>query len=396
MTRLLSASLTLILCSAAVAQQPSVQGIQIFPASGRASATNGTSVATRLQFGNAAGEAIAQYPKTHFDGIGDVSLAGGSNNPQCALSHIVLYIQDQDRTTADKFGVAMRPAATAGGPNISNTAAIFYFPNSVTLPTATGSGAISWEVSLQFQSNSVPTPRPIPCGGDLFLGAIFNANSKWPATDGLSTWAAFYDPVANKVTSGDAVAPRTGVPNLTWQIAGSTPTVTQPTIAQVLDYILVSPYAMIQVGARHKAGQSNHGSNDGFGAAGLYPSIAGGANGRQDGLIVRITDNPPGTTPTYGGIYLLYLSISRGSQLSIPPIQLNGLYGSVYLGPIGQFPLGGGVLSTTGPQTTVLVAPPGFIPATVATAKAAVYFQAAVTRRASPALAITNLAGVQY
>ena len=153
---------------------------------------------------------------------------------------------------------------------------------------------------------------------------------------------------------------------------------------------------MIQVGARHKPSQSNHGSADGFGAAGLYPSISGGATGRQDGAVVRITDNPPGTTPTYGGRYLLFLSVTTGTQLSIPPIQLNGLFGSVYLGPAGQFPLGGGNLSPAGPQTVVLIAPPQAIPPIAATQNVKVYFQAATTRTNSTVVAITNMAGVYY
>ncbi|MHC4919840.1 MAG: hypothetical protein ACYTKC_09600 [Planctomycetota bacterium] len=393
MSRRLITALTLPLLAAALAAQ---EGIQIYPASGSNPTLNGTSNATRLTFAAAAGEALAQYPKTHFEGIGDRSVAGVPGNPACALAYIVLYVQDQDQTTANNFGVVLRPAASAGGPNTNNTAAIFRFLN-IPGPKGTATGPAGWAVSLQFQNQGVPTPWAIPCKGDLFFGIVLSANSKWPLTDGLSVWSAFYDPIGQAVPTrkGDNVPPRKGVPNLTWEISAAGKA-SQPAIPQVLDYILVSPYSMLQVGARHKPGQSNHGSNDGFGAAGLYPSISGGATGRQDGVVLRITDNPPGTAPTYGGQYLLFLSLSTAPQLTSPPIQLSGIFGSVYLGPLGQFPLGGGSLSTTGPQTMLLLAPPGAIPLDAATQKIKIYFQAATTRRNSPVVSITNLAGVYY
>lgn len=400
MSRPLIASLSVILLAAALtAQAPQPEGIQVYPAPGGNPATNGTSFASRLTFGTAAGEALAQYPQTHFTGIGDMSTPFTTNNPTCALSFVVIYFQDQDRTTSNSFGISMRPAVTtganAGKPDTNNTNAIFRFTG-IPGPTTTGTGPAGWAMWLQFQQNNVPTPIAIPCTADMFFGIAFNANTSWPASDGLSCWAAVYDPAASNITTGDAVAPRTGVPNLTWEIAGATPTASQPTVAQVLDYVLVSPFSMLQAGARHKTGQSNHGNDDGFGAAGLFPSISGGVNGREDGLIVRVSDNPPGATPAYGGNYLLFLSISTRASLTLPPVQLGGFFGSVYLGPVGFFPLGGGSLSTAGSQTVVQLAPPGSIPKDIQTQKAKIYLQAATVTQNGTVFAITNMAAVQY
>jgi len=392
MSRPLSASLSLLLLAATVAAQ-NPGPLQIYPdlvGGGTSFFTRGTNPTP-----TAANEVLVQYPKTHFEGIGDSSVAGGPNNPVCRLSNWTVVIQDQNQKTAHTFGIVMRPAKSTGGPDTNNTNALYRI--SGTSPTATGTGPAAWRIWLV-----TPVTVSIPCKGDLFFGMAFTANTSWPTSDGLSTHTAYYDPIGQTVPSrkGDAVAPRTNVPNLAWEINASG-VASQPTIPQVFDYGILSQYSMIQVGVRHKTGQSNHGTTpgantDGFGVAGLYPSISGGANGRQDGALVRITDNPPGTAPTYGGRYILFLSLTTGTGLTIPPIQLNGLFGSVYLGPAGQIPLGGGNLSTAGPHTVILLAPPGAIPIDAAKQGVKVWFQAATTRMNSPVVAITNMAGVYY
>ena len=150
---------------------------------------------------------------------------------------------------------------------------------------------------------------------------------------------------------------------------------------------------MLQVGTRHKASQSKHSTLDGFGVAGIYPSISGGANGRQDGLLVRITDN---RFAAAGGIYGLFMSLSTGTVLRIPPIQLPGLNGSVYLGPFGQFFLLVGALSTASAHTTVLLAPTGSIPTTAATKGVVGYFQAYTKGTNTTAVDLTNMPSVHY
>lgn len=375
MSQPLTAFLTLPLLAAILAAQTPPEGIHIYPDT----LGTGTTGLTRLTFGSAGGEAIVQYPKSHFEGIGDGSMASGTNNPVCSLLNLSWVIQDQNQQTAHTLGVRLRAAASGGGPDNSKT---IYAINATT-PTATGTGPAAW--ILWFQS---PINQTIACKGDLFFGLVFSANSNWPNSDGLGTHTAFYSPTGTQ--KGDAVAPRTNVPNLCWEIDANNK-VSQPSTAQVLDYKLISQYSMLQVGVRHKTGQSNHGSDDGFGVAALYPSIAGGSNGRQDGAIVRITDNPPGA---FGGRYLLFLSLSTGTQLKIPPIQLAGLFGSIYIGPAGQFPLGGGNLSTTASQTVVLLAPAGSIPKEAVGTN--VFFQAATTRQNSSVVAITNMCGIYY
>jgi hypothetical protein len=392
MTRYLNAAFSLLLGAASLAAQTQPEGIQIYPGL----ATDGSSFITRLGFNGGAGEALAEYPKSHFEGIGDMSLAGGANNPKCALAQVVLFFQDQNRLTAHTFGITMRPPASSGNaPDTNNTNAIILFTNIPSPTTTTGTGPVGWWMSLQFVNNGVPTPIATPCKSTVYFGMSFVANTAWPATDGLSAYTAYYDPIGANVPSGkgDNVAPRKNVPNLAWEVSGTPLAAKQPQVPQVLDYILGSPYSSIQVGARHKPGQSKHSTNDGFGVAGLYPSISGGLNGRQDGAIVRITDN---RFASIGGQYGLYMSLSTGTSLKIPPLQLMGINGSIYLGPVGQFFLLSGNLSTAGAHTTFLLAPPGSIPTYAATACIKVYFQAWTKGTNATAVDITNLAGVFY
>ena len=75
---------------------------------------------------------------------------------------------------------------------------------------------------------------------------------------------------------------------------------------------------------------------------------------------------------------------------------MGGITGSVYLGPVGQFFLTGGALSTASAHTTVLLAPTGFIPVAAATKGIKVYFQAYTKGANVSAVDLTNMPSVHY
>ena len=101
------ASAVLGLAVALIAQPPPIDGIQIFP--GRSN--DGATFIARLgYFGTAATtkvECLAEYPTAFFEGLGDVSTVGGVSNLKCQLSNLVVYFQDEDRTTSERFDLIM-------------------------------------------------------------------------------------------------------------------------------------------------------------------------------------------------------------------------------------------------------------------------------------------------
>ncbi len=367
--------------SAQVQTQPFTEGLQIFPGRGNDGQTFitrlGTPSTTRF-------EGLVEYPTAFFEGIGDVSGMSASK-PRCRLSHVIFYFQDQNPQTSQSFDLVMRPSRSTGnGPDLGANP-VFRINNLASPPPSNGdSQPAGYGMIVTFPGQ----PVAIPCNQTVFFGMVLNGNSSWPQTDGLSLYAAYYDPLAVNRTSGDNVAPRQSVPNLTWRVTGSGPTLVASNNPpeMVLAYALVSQGPMLQVGAVHT--QYFHSSNTGFGVAGMYPTINGIS--RQDGLAVRITDN---VRATRGGRYLLFLALNTLSSLNRPPVHLGGLIGNVYLGP-SLLPVAAGNLTTKSADTVVTLAAPGGIPADAV--GASLFFQAATADPSAIRIDLTNLARVWF
>jgi hypothetical protein len=148
----------------------------------------------------------------------------------------------------------------------------------------------------------------------------------------------------------------------------------------------------LQVGAVHIPMTSPSGADINFGAAGIFPEINPNnptSPGRHDGTAVRITDNNSG-----GGSYGLFASVNQNAKTqNLPIISLPGLAGGVYLGSV-LYPVLGGILAATGPDTIVTLAPPRTLPASCV--GSTVYFQAFTLSGTPSRAALTNLAGVAY
>lgn len=363
---------------------PFTEGLQIFPGRGN----DGQTFITRLGApASARFEGLVEYSAAFFEGIGDVT-GEGASQPDCRLSHVIVYFQDQNPQTAHSFDVVMRPARLPGnGPDLGATPV--FCLNNLPTPPPTSTSTQPAGYGMLIQLGSQPAPIRIPCNQTVYFGMVLNPNSNWPGSDGLSLYSAYYDPAAVNRTSGDNVAPRKNVPNLTWRVIGSgqTATATNNPPGMVLDYALVSPGPMLQVGAVHTA--SLHSSKIGFGVAGMYPTL--NAPNRQDGLAVRITDNGRATT---GGRYLLFLALDTNSSRMRPPIHLGGVTGNVYLGPQLFLLVAGGALARWNADTVVTLAAPGQIPATAA--GASLYFQAAIADSLATTGGLTNLARVWF
>jgi hypothetical protein len=378
---LVSSALGLALALSAQTQ-PYTEGLQIFPGRGN----DGQTFITRLGApASAKFEGLVEYPVAFFEGIGDVT-GEGASTLDCRLSHVIVYFQDQNPQTTHRFDLVMRPArSAASGPDLS--ASPVFRLNNLPSPPPVGTSTQPAGYGLIIRLGAQPVP--IPCNQTVFCGMAVNGNSSWPNSDGLSLYAAYYDPAAVNQTSGDNVAPRKNVPNLTWRVTGSgqNMTATNKPPDLVLAYALVSTAPMLQVGAVHT--RSFHSSKIGFGVAGMYPTI-NSAN-RQDGCAVRITDNTHATT---GGRYLLFLALNTNSSLMRPPIHLGGLTGNVYLGPQQLLLVAAGALAKGNADTILTLAAPGQIPA--AAAGASLFFQAATADSVSTTGGLTNLARVWF
>lgn len=360
---------------------PYTEGIQIFPGRGN----DGLTFISRLGVPASTGfEGLVEYPAAFFEGIGDVT-TDGATAPDCRLSYVIFYFQDQNPLTSHRFDLVMRPGRSAGsGPDLA--ASPVFRINKLSSPTTSNQGAqpVGYGMILAPAGQSLK----VPCNQTLFFGMALRGNGNWPQTDGLSLYAAYYDPAAVSQTSGDNVAPRKSVPNLTWRVTGSGTnlTATNNPPGMVLAYALVSKGPMLQVGAVHTS--AFHSSNIGFGVAGMYPTINGGS--RQDGLAVRITDN---VRATKGGRYLVFVAFESCSSLLRPPMHLGGLTGNVHLGP-RLLPVAAGTLAIRNADTVVTLAAPGQIP--TAAVGTSLFFQAVTIDASASTGSLTNLARVSF
>ena len=124
------------------------------------------------------------------------------------------------------------------------------------------------------------------------------------------------------VTSWEETASRVAVtvatPPASETLAGATLNVTSGTqtgLGRFADrlcfgYNIIPDAPVLQIGARHKTGTSRRGSDNGWGAAGIFPEAdATTPRGMQsaDGIVVRFTDN--NVTSSASGVWFLAVSV---------------------------------------------------------------------------------------
>lgn len=357
---------------------PEIRGLQIFPGRGNAGATD----LTRLTFGKEAdGEALMEVPVAFFQGVGDRTQGA----PVCSLDGITVAFQDHDGSTAERYGIVVRPRASSGGPDMSATP-ILQLNN---LPSPTASGVRGWAIQTMFMSGSQPNPMPIPCQQTFFFGMFVPKNNDWPK-DGISLYMARYPETSGQATDrGDyaRVWRSAGDPvtNLLWStVVGKSPTNDPRHLGfrgGSLPFSLIASGPILQAGAGHLFNGKTH---PGFGAAGVFPDIQRKPTG--DGLILRITDNPNRKT---GGTMVLFASLGTNAA----PPAIGGLQGRVYLGA-SLFFVAAGALTQDSADTLLELAPKGKIPTSIL--GNTVYFQAATQGTSAANAAITNLVGVSY
>jgi hypothetical protein len=359
-----------------------IRGLQLFPGRGNAGATD----LTRLTFGKGAdGEALMEVSASWFQGMGDRS---EGSTVVCSIEGVTVPLQDHNASTAESYGIVIRPRAGTGGPDMAATPILQL--NNLSAPTIVSGGVRGWAIQSMFMSNSKPDPKPIPCQQTFYFGVFVPKDNNWPK-DGISLFMSRYPETSGPATDrGDFARVWHGsgdpVTNLLWSVVVGNPPTNRPQDLGFrggsLPFSLIASGPVLQAGAGHLFNGKTH---PGFGAAGIFPDIARSPTG--DGLVLRITDNANRTT---GGAVLLFGALATTGG---PPV-LPGLKGRVYLSP-GLFFLVGGALTKDSADTLLELAPKGKIPTSLV--GLTLYFQAA-TQGTSPAsaAAITNLVGVSY
>lgn len=369
----------LVLTATAAAQKvpvaaKEIRGLQIFPGRGNAGCTE----ITRLTFGKEAdGEALMEVPVAWFQGVGDRTQ--GSATPVCSIDGFTVAFQDHNGSTAESYGIVIRPRASGGGPDMAATPILQM--NNLSSPKA-GSGVRGWAAQTLFMS-------PIPCRQTFFFGMFVPKFKDWPK-DGISLFMSRYPETSGSATDrGDYARVWRGttdpVTNLLWSVTiGKSPTNNPQDLGfrgGSLPFSLVASGPVLQAGAGHLfAGKTQ----PGFGAAGIFPDIKRRPTG--DGLVLRVTDNANRKT---GGTVLLFGALGT---TGVPPV-VGGLKGRVYLSP-SLFFLTAGVLTKDSADTLLQLAPRGKIPTSLV--GTTIYFQGATQGSSPSTAAITNLVGVSY
>ncbi len=369
---------------------PAQNGLEVFPghnSDGGSFYIRGTSVAHDF---------MVDY--SSFEGIGDVTnLQPGPH--RCELNGVTLRYLDADHHTQNTFSIVLR-SSTNGVPDASAAGLLWSIaqPAALALPTDPV-GFTPWIHTVTFGITPATgrKPLPLPCTGGFALGMGLQAAPNWtqpspPAGigDGLGPLAADYTPTPP--AGGDF--PHPSAPDLTWTVVGGVANNAQSlgfTGGLVLGYILRTYTPVLQGGAWHPAGTSNHSSDFGFGAAGIFPHTqldAGSIPPRGgDGYVLRITDG----ALVNGGLALVAVSLDKLSDLAIQPIDI-GFIGRSYLGLVSlnilvNVPLAG-TPAVPAMDTIFTLAPPGIIP--VSAVGIDINFQA-VTHTGAGDEAMTNL-----
>src|SRR5712671_290766 len=122
-------------------------------------------------------EGFQQLAADWFRGIGDTG-------PSCSARGFYYWAADENIATAETYGIVLRTADPTGAPDVTATGVIMRVTG-LTTPSGAGGPRGSWIMIDVFA-----TPVAVPCDQSWYQGIDLPASPNWPATDGLSMWAA--------------------------------------------------------------------------------------------------------------------------------------------------------------------------------------------------------------
>jgi hypothetical protein len=273
-------------------------------------------------------EGLQQIDAAWFRGVGDT----GSG---CLAHAMFWWAADEDITTAEGYGVVLRLADVNGAPDATPTGILLSIQG-LSTPAGAGGPRGSW-----IMTDGFATPLALPCDQTWFQGIDLPANTAWPATDGLSLWAADGLAAASPPTVGENH--RLGAPNITWSVDTTFATSASRPWTYILGVRVDAPVLHLggidPLSARTGTlGASSYGMN------GLFPELP------TDGLDARVQDN---ANPN--GFAVLAGALDYG-----PPLGF-GYPGQLWLDLPTLVTVGFAVMS--GGVGTIPIAAPGSLPA---------------------------------
>ena len=300
--RSLSLLAAAMLAAPMVAQSTAVNAFHVY--------SNRTSFTSRGFLGGAAGETLQGYPADRYRGIGHKH----GVPKKAAVYGFGGIVQDQNRTTAEKYRVIFRRADDTGKPD-GTAGGVIARTGELTLPTAPGTGPIAWRLNINLGASGVSTPVK----HTFFAGIQLSANARW-TSDGQSSHASAYTTPTS--TAGDPV--RTGAPNHSWQVDAKG--AVRNTNPRSWNYELHTRRGAFQIGVLQTATAPGR-----YGNCGNYPEA------NIHGLSFRLRDRA-----SANGVAAVFASTSLIGGAPLP------FDGHLYINP-GTFVLvASGKLSATG------------------------------------------------
>ena len=305
-----------VLAAAVIAAPTIAQSTNIFSVY-----TGRTSFTSRGFLGTAAGETLQGYPAERFRGIGH-----HNGVPKTAAVYgFGGIVQDQDRTTEEKYRLIFRRADDMGKPD-ATAGGVIARSGVLTLAKATGTGPIAWSLNINLGKDGVSTPVK----HSFFAGIQLSANARW-TRDGQSSHASAY----TTPTSGAGDPVRAKAPNHAWQIDAKG--VVRNVNPRSWRYELHTRRGAFQIGVRQRA----------TGAA-LYGNCGNYPDANIHGLAFRLRDRA-----SANGVGAVFASTALIGGAPLP------FDGHLYINPGTFVMVGSGKLSATG---TLELRPAAFAP----------------------------------
>ncbi|MCA8955730.1 MAG: hypothetical protein KDC87_06640, partial [Planctomycetes bacterium] len=304
----------LLLALAPVAAAQTAEGYELMP--GRLTGTNDGITFVVRYAGNPPPvfEALQMYDQRYLHGLGDLRGTGrGKTSGPCEIGTFKIRYQDEDGSTVEGFKIVARPETAPGSRAADMTKSLF--SQAVPGSPATPAGPAGFLMTVQVMGGSAVA---VPCQDTFFFGMevpVVPSGKSWPSQDGLSITASAADTLP-----GYSIFdwPKGGHASDYLYFLGGTPSTHFPE-RMVFGYALLPDAPVLQAAARHKLGTSRHGSDNGYGAAAIWPEVdPTTARGMvsADGLGIRVTDNRFAAGATFG----LFLALRNAKQQNLPVV----------------------------------------------------------------------------
>ena len=271
--------------------------------------------------GNNAAEALFEISPEHFQGIGGIY-------GTAQLFGIYHWVADERLSTSETYGLVVRNALPAGGPDMSPGGALLQI-GSLTTPPSSNTARGTW---IMHDGFNIPGGLVVLTPGLFFqdtyyVGVDLPANGLWPNTDGHSLFRADMLGANTGAVFGENHS--AAAQPVTWAGRTGAPSFATPW-TYILGPFVISPN--LHIGGVDPTSTRLGAPGANFGLGGLYPDISGQptTNPRSDGIVLRMTDNLapfglavfgaslgwqyPTSVPVYPFILVGYSHIGDGSQ----------------------------------------------------------------------------------